>query len=234
MLGILNIILFTASWLVVVIATLPFSPLTAILLPIALLFLMFTGAAKRADRVQRALGETLMDGEALVTSGLQQRVFALWHRRVLVAITTSRVITISRGLLGGFHMRDIQWKDLQDATIRENVLAGLCGSNLSFAHDNPRVARVSVAGVESDAARQIYRRAQAEEQAWEEKRRMRAIEEARAKSGGVTIHSGGAPAHGPASSRIVDEITKAKELLDAGAISDAEYNEMKSRILSTL
>ena len=76
----------------------------------------------------------------------------------------------------------------------------------------------------------MYAKAQFEEQAWEEKRRVRGLEETRAASGGVTVGMG-AGAGGAAPDRMVEEISKAKALLDAGAISDTEFQEMKAKIL---
>ena len=91
---------------------------------------------------------------------------------------------------------------------------------------------IAVPGVPSAPAAQMYAKAQYEEQAWEEKRRIRGLEESRAASGGVTIGAGGAPGGGgEGAERMVDEIRKAKELLDSGAVSDAEFQEMKAKIL---
>jgi hypothetical protein len=141
---------------------------------------------------------------------------------------------IARGLFGGFQMGDIQWKDLRDARIEQNVLPEVCGSNLAFRHANMGVAQLSVDGIESTVASTIYARAQSEEQAWEEKRRVRAMEEVRAAAGGVTVHtsqpSGSAPV--PAGNRMIAEIRQAKAMLDDGTISDTEFQEMKSKILA--
>src|SRR5262249_25465613 len=143
----------------------------------------------------------------------------------------SRVVSVRRGLLGGFKMADMQWKDLKDVRIEENILEGLCGANLAFDTLVAGYAGIDVPGVPSGIASQMYAKAQYEEQAWEEKRRIRGLEETRAASGGVTIGAGGAPGGGETSDRMVEEIRKAKELLDSGAVSDAEFQEMKAKIL---
>lgn len=77
----------------------------------------------------------------------------------------------------------------------------------------------------------IYSHAQSEEHAWEEKRRVRALEESRAASGGVTFHSG-TPSGGGAVTSMMDELVKAKALFDGDAISDAEYQEIKAKVLA--
>ena len=149
-------------------------------------------------------------------------------------------------------MQDIQWKDLQDAEISENVLPEVCGSSLSFAfhkHDfgsrpsRQRGAAASASGMPSlfiggvpcDEARRIYSNAQVQEQAWEEKRRVRAIEETRAAAGGVYLNTGTSSAtdHPPKEGQsIVEQLNGLKQLLDSGAITDVEFNEMKSKIIA--
>lgn len=196
-------------------------------------FAVFFGASQRITKAEKKLEDTLMQGENLISHGMQQRPFAFFSRRKLVGITNSRIIMISRGLFGGFTMQDFQWKDLHDAKISENVLANFCGSNLTF---NATNQMITVPGVVSDAATAIYKKAQAEEQAWEEKRRVRGLEEMRAAAGGVVVNSG--PSHSRVestsngSNSVTEELEKAKKLLDAGAINDAEFQEIKSKILS--
>lgn len=189
--------------------------------------LVFPGAPARGDKARATLARTLMTGETIVAEALQHRAFALFRRRTAVAITSSRVVAIQRGLLGGFRMADMQWKDLRDVRIEENILEGICGSNLAF--DSLAGGGIAVPGVPSGPASEMYAKAQYEEQAWEEKRRIRGLEESRAASGGVSI--GGGPGGGEAPDRMVEEIRKAKELLDSGAVSDAEFQEMKAKIL---
>ena len=53
--------------------------------------------------------------------GINQRPFALFQEET-IAVTNSRIIKLTRRLLGGYEMPDCQWKDLLDATLDENVL----------------------------------------------------------------------------------------------------------------
>jgi hypothetical protein len=229
--GILQLLIYVSIWSVAVFVTMG---LALVLLGLVL-FLTFAGADKRADKASDQISTTLMDSEELYAEAIQHRVFALWGRRAVLAITNSRILVMRRGLLGGFKMQDVQWKDLEDVTIEQNVLASLCGSNLHFKHLNKGVAQIEVNGIASDVAPSIYAKAQHEEQAWEEKRRIRGIEEVRAAAGGVVVHTGSSNGSGEHASRggnrMLEEIAKAKELLDMGAVSDAEFQEMKSKIL---
>lgn len=230
--GILSGLRWAGIWAVLLVVT-----LGAAVVPFALLlFLIFGGAVKRQAKAFESLKTTLMKDESLIAHAIQHRVFALWSRRWVVGITPSRIIFIKRGLIGGFEMSDIQWKDLRDVTIEQNAIPTYCGSNLTFkAVSDGADASMVILGIPEAVAPRIYATAQAEEQAWEEKRRVRAMEEKRAAAGGVTVQ---APAAGEyraagAKSRVLEEIESAKRLLDTGAISDAEYQEMKSKILSS-
>jgi hypothetical protein len=197
-----------------------------------ILFLTFFGARRRAAGASNQLASTLMEDEDLLAQALQLRAFALFNRRAIVGITNSRVIAVQRGILGGFRMLDIQWKDLEDVTLAQNVLPRLCGSSLNFRHSNTGVAPIGIDGVASDLASAIYAKAQAQEQAWEEKRRVRRIEEVRAAAGGVVVNTPQSPV-APAGNRMLEEIAQAKAMLDAGAISDVEFNTMKAKILAS-
>ena len=76
-----------------------------------------------------------MKDEAIIEKGIDKRPFALRSRRQVFAVTNSRIIRLERPLLGGFQMKDFQWKDLEDARVSENVLSYFCGSTLYFKAD---------------------------------------------------------------------------------------------------
>lgn len=225
--GVVELLKAAGLWLLVSVLSLGVG-----LIPLAIwAALVFLGAEERAQKARATLKSTLMTGEQVVAEAVQHRVFALFSRRIVIAITSSRILTVQRGLLGGFKMADMQWKDLKDVRLEQNILDALCGSNLAF--DSLLLGHPGfvIDGVPCEAATAMYAKAQYEEQAWEEKRRVRGLEETRAASGGVTIGSSDAAGGGGGSDRMVEEIRKAKELLDAGAISDTEFQEMKAKIL---
>jgi hypothetical protein len=73
---------------------------------------------------------------------------------------------------------------------------------------------------------------------WREKRRIRELEELRAKSGGVQIGTGqstypGADVAG-AESEPAGRLRQAREMLDAKLISDSEFESIKAKIVSGL
>ncbi|MGE0157793.1 MAG: SHOCT domain-containing protein [Gemmatimonadales bacterium] len=198
--------------------------------------LVIRGLESRRQKALDKLSSTLMTNEQTLGDAIQLRSCALLSRRLVVAATSSRVILIARPLLGGFTMRDYQWKDLQDATLSENLLPNLFGSRLSFTirrDGQDEIEGVVVAdGIETRVAARLYTAAQDQEQAWEEKRRVRSMEEARASSGGISLGGYGGNGGGGASVSTLDELERAKKLLDTGVISDVEFNEIKSKILS--
>src|SRR5690349_16108736 len=72
------------------------------------------------------LRSVMISTETLEAWALQRRVFALSHRRVLVAATSGRLIAIRRRLIGGFDVEDIRWQDLEEVSLR----VGIFGADL--------------------------------------------------------------------------------------------------------
>jgi hypothetical protein len=195
---------------------------------------------KKFDRIARAiekLRSVLTTGEVVRESVFQLRLWALTHRRSLLATTDRRIIFFRRGLLGGFDMTDFQWQDVRNAHVKEHFFPAILGADLIIVSTEGR--RMEMAGLDSDKARKIYAFAQAQEQAWREKNRIREIEELRAKSGGITLNGAGSPIGAPAAApaRAEDmskKLKEAKELLDCGAISDVEFETIKARFLNNI
>jgi len=91
-------------------------------------------------------------------------------------------------------------------------------------------------GLRKAEAQAVYRTCQAQEQAWREKRRVRDLEELRAKSGGIQL-AGGAPGSVPGGNDAqapAARLQRAKEMLQQGLLTDAEFEQVKSRILADL
>lgn len=141
----LNVLGFALFWLVFIVATLG----GGLLLFVPYCLLVFRNQDARAARAQEKLRAGVMDGETVVHSALQLRVAALTARRLTVAITTSRIIVVTRSILGGFTMKDYQWKELTDAELAENVMPQWFGARLYFATGG---GSLEVDGVASDSA----------------------------------------------------------------------------------
>ncbi len=187
------------------------------------------------------LNSLLVEGEILQAWAVQRRPFALTHRRILVAATSARFIALQRKLFGGFDMADFRWQDLVDAQLKVGMLAADIGFRISGASDlatgaaGPRA--LLFAGLEKEQAQQVYRFAQGQEQAWREKRRIRDLEEMRARSGGVQfgaspqVSGTGGAAPFPANDATA-RLQQARQMLDAKLISDSEYEAIKARIIN--
>jgi hypothetical protein len=189
------------------------------------------------------LNGLLVPGERLLAYAVQRRLFALSHRRIFVGATTGRFITLTRGLIGGYDPYDVRWQDLRDVSIR----AGIFGADLTItamasddlaSHEHAGGTRRVFMGLRKEQAQQVYTICQAQEQSWREKRRVRDLDELRAESGGMqlgalsgTQNSGGGMA---STADPAERLRRAKEMLDTGLISDAEYESIKARVVDGL
>lgn len=201
-----------------------------------------TAADSGIEKAMEHLQDLLIEGETLDAWAAQLRLFALTHRRTIIAATSGRFLALKRGLLGGFELTDLRWQDLRDATIRVGIFGAdltlMASTMADLAVDERADRRLVFIGLQKDMAQQVYRLCQGQEQAWREKRRVRELEEMRAKAGGVQISSGPAvappPLPGNQSSDAVGRLQQAKQMADSKLISDSEYEALKARILGGL
>ena len=197
------------------------------------------------DSAFNTLRGLLTAGETLEAWAVQHRLYALKHRRVCVAATSGRFIWLNRRLLGGYESADIRWQDLKETRISAGILAAdltLTAQASSDLNIGSEVNRVwTFAGLRKDQAQAMYRICQQHDQVWREKRRIRELEELRAKSGGVQIGGGqaGGQAYsgadpGGAESEPARRLRQAREMLDAKLITDSEFESIKAKIVSGL
>ena len=191
-----------------------------------------------AERPLADLRSVLIPGETLEAWAIQRRIFALTHRRLLIAATSGRLVVLARKLLGGFDVSTIRWQDLEEVTLQVGVVSADLALRAGKATDlaslsAPGSQRVEFQGLRKEQAQAVYRICQAQDQAWREKRRVRELEELRARSGGFQVLSAaGAPSAG-AEGDAVRRLREAKQLLEAGLITDAEYEAIKAKIVSS-
>jgi hypothetical protein len=187
------------------------------------------------------LRAVLIEGETLLAWAAQRRIFALLRRREIIAATSGRFIALRRGLFGGFELTDLRWQDLRDAKVRVGILGAdltlTAGGQSDLATGGGGSRVLSYQGFEKDETEEIYRIAQSQDQSWREKRRIRELDELRARSGGVQLGASGlAPtgALGAPAADIVTRLQQAKQMLDAKLISDSEYEAIKARVINNV
>src|ERR1700733_1526556 len=195
----------------------------------------------------------LTSGETLEAWAAQRRLYALTHRRALIAATSGRFIWLKRRLIGGYDSADIRWQDLKETRISAGIIAAdltLVAQSSSDLNIGAEVNRVwSFEGLHKDQAQAMYRICQQHDQVWREKRRVRELEEVRAEIGGVP-NRGASPAYAPpaaggaspeygsaaagAESEPARRLRQAREMLEAKLISDSEFETIKAKIVSGL
>jgi len=190
------------------------------------------------DKPLADLRSVLIPAETLEAWAIQRRIFALSHRRLLIAATSGRLVVLVRRLLGGFDVSTIRWQDLEEVTLRVGVISADLALRAGQATDLASLGaqgsqRVEFQGLRKEQAQAVYRICQAQDQAWREKRRIRELEELRARSGGIQVMSGPAPAGLATDSDAVRRLQEARKLLDAKLITDAEYEAIKAKIVSS-
>jgi hypothetical protein len=199
------------------------------------------------DPALATLRGLLTTGETLEAWAAQHRLFALTHRRICIAATSGRFISLTRRLLGGYESADIRWQDLKETRISAGIFAAdltLIAQSSSDLNIGSEVNRVwTFANLRKDQAQAMYRICQQHDQVWREKRRIRELEELRAKSGGVQFGGGqsgyaatdsGAADRAGAESEPARRLRQAREMLDAKLISDSEFESIKAKIVSGL
>jgi hypothetical protein len=202
---------------------------------------MGTGAALDEADAERPLADlrsVLIPGETLEAWAIQRRIFALTHRRVLIAATSGRLVVLARKLLGGFDVSTIRWQDLEEVTLQVGIISADLALRAGKATDLASLGaqgsqRIEFQGLRKEQAQAVYRICQAQDQAWREKRRVRELEELRARSGGFQVLSAAGASSGGAEGDAVRRLREAKQLLDARLITDAEYEAIKAKIVSS-
>jgi hypothetical protein len=204
-----------------------------------------THGADEDSRVQTAMAQLnglLVPGETLQAYAVQRRLFALTKRRLLVGASTGRLLVLHRGLLGGFRLTDLRWQDLKDVRLN----AGIFGADLTvttldqadLASQDQSAGTFVLTGLRKEQAQGVYRICQAQEQQWREKRRVRDLEELRAKSGGLQLSGAGGlggSVGGPAGGAdAIERLKAAKEMLANGLITDSEFEALKAKVVSGL
>jgi hypothetical protein len=190
------------------------------------------------------LQSVLIPGEQVEAWAVQRRLYALTHRRMLIAASSGRLLCIARSLLGGFDLQDLRWQDLEQVHLRVGIFAADLTVHVGNAGDLASQGRsggqvLEFHGLRKAQAQAVYRICQSQDQAWREKRRVRELEELRARAGGIQLGNAGggmtsaSPAPSGAPGDAMRRLQEAKQMLDARLITDAEYEAIKARIFAS-
>jgi hypothetical protein len=183
------------------------------------------------EQVHTKVTDILTSGEDVLYMAVQQKPLLNVFPNAVV-LTTRRFIIYRPALFGRVRFEDYIWLDLHDAKLREDIVGATISmktvSGASFFVDYlPKVQ-----------ARRLYSIAQEMEEKVREERRLRDLQDKRAAAGGVVVHGGTTspptaalpvPAEDP-----VQKLKQLKSMLDAGLITEAEYDSKKAEILSRL
>ena len=148
-----------------------------------------------------------------------------------IVLTNRRVIVYHSKLFGRVDFEDFIWRDLVDVRLTEGMLGATI--HLETTHGKT----VSLDYLPKPQARKVYATAQEMEERVREERRLRGMEETRAAAGGVIIQGGIPTAQGGQSVTTEDPVQKLKQLkdmLDAGLITQGEYEGKRQAILSRM
>lgn len=167
-------------------------------------------------------------------------LFPLFHRRRIIAATNGRFIIMNRKLIRGYDIVAFRWQDIAEVHLNIGIFGAdltitfYDAEDLSLSKNNAITVRLM--GLRREVSKSIYRIAQLQDQSWREKRRIRSLEELRAKSGGVHLSSpmGNYPQDPNDEDKNIRRLQQAKRMLDEKLISDTEYETLKAKIINQI
>lgn len=146
------------------------------------------------------------------------------------ALTSTRFIRFQGSMLGGFQFVDFLWIYLSNAHYSEGVLYATVTMQVS----NGQTLELNY--VPKQQARAMYQLCQQAELVAFEQRRARWAEDQRIlnpqSQHNITVNAG--PSDQSSAGDPVERLGKLKKMLDAGLISQAEFDETKAKILASL
>ena len=159
------------------------------------------------------------EGESPLAAAVQQKPFIniLPHS---VIVTNKRII-LHQPQFFKTNFVDFLWKDLVNVHLTDRIF----GSQLTFQFKD---GYLSTAYLPKNQAKKVYSIAQAREEEWVEKRRMRGIEEERAKSGANHIIVGNKEGN---EQSIKERLLELEHLREEGLVTQDEYQNKKMEIL---
>ena len=174
------------------------------------------------DKAIEVTSKILTEGEQPIAAAVQQK--PIWN--VLphsVIVTNKRVILYKPRLLKAT-FQDFLWHNLKKVHLADHFF----GSKLTFEFSNGYLVATFLP---KNQAKKVYSIAQAKEEEWVEKWRLRRIEEDRAKSGANHIVVGRGEGTSDDGARIRERLTELEKLREEGLLTQDEYQNKKMEIL---
>ena len=178
------------------------------------------------DPIRADVQSILTPDEQILMIAHQDQMAPIVKKAAAIA-TNHRLIIFRPAIVGSFNFWDRRWHDIHDVHLKQ----GMMFSDLVVNALNGET--VELDKLDKEEARQIYSICQQQEHYWKEQRRLRDMEEARARAGGVVVQAASPTAAASAEDPMA-KLQRAKQMLDAGLIEQAEYDEVKARILSQM
>ncbi|MEC5125296.1 PH domain-containing protein [Verrucomicrobiales bacterium BCK34] len=197
-----------------------------------------TGLTRRLisdEQDPAAVKKILSKVSGLLTSGEEVNYVCVQKKPVVTISPDAIVLTNRRFIfvhpkLTGFTFKDFQWRQVHDVHLSEQML----GATISCLIVGGE--KVQLDSIPKKQARKVYAYAQQMEENMLEERRERSMEEKRAAAGGVVIQNAipsllqsQTPTDDP-----MQQLSKLKQLLDAGLIEQSEFDSKKAEILSRM
>ena len=160
-----------------------------------------------------------------------QNVTALSVAKDSVVVTNNRLIFYRPSVLGRVDFKDFFWEDVKNVAMKEGMLS----AEVTVELIDGQVEQAT--NLDKSQARRLYAIAQQKELEWREKRRIRDLEESRARSGGIHMNAPGLGqigGTGGSGEDPVERLARAKAMLEQGLISEAEFEALKARIVGSL
>jgi len=178
------------------------------------------------QKIAAEVTKVLTPREEILYVAMQNQT-ALSLRKDCVVATSNRVILYRPDVLGRVSFDDFLWQDVRNAQIHQGVLSS------EFQVETVDGRQDALGNLDKEQAKRLYGVCQQMDQEWREKRRVRDMEQDRARSGGV--YFGASPgAAGTSPDDPVEKLAKAKAMLDQQLISEIEYEALKAKVLAAM
>ncbi|XAM00459.1 PH domain-containing protein [Phycisphaeraceae bacterium D3-23] len=184
-----------------------------------------------AAKIRDEVSEILTTNETIMYIAIQTKPIAV--KADAVVATTKRLIFYRPKVVGRVSFEDFLWRELSDA----HITAGVIASTFTCKHVNGSVIKMDY--LDKKSGRKLYRLAQEQEEIAFETRREMVLEEKRAGAGNFG-YAAPPPQQAPAvpsaagGGSIADKLKQIKELLDAGLISQEDYEAKKASLIENI